>query len=89
MKYQLKDIPIKEVLVSQYHWTNINNDIQSGKLPYDFPNYFTYQILGKKYGSEKLVLKKMEQLAKDGYLEYGVSLRTSWLTDKAKELLKQ
>lgn len=78
MKYSLKDIPIKEVLEQQQKWWDSNMTI-----PY------TYEVLGEKYGSEKLVYRKMEQLAnhKNDYLDYGVSLRTTWLTDKAKTLL--
>ena len=69
---QLKDISIKEVLEQQQRWWEDKN------LPY------TYKVLGEKYGSEKLVFKKMEWLASKGYLEYGVSLRTAWLTEKGK-----
>jgi hypothetical protein len=75
MKYQLKDIPIREVLEQQRRWQ------KNKELPY------TYEVLGKKYGSEKLVFKKMEKLADEGYLEYGVSLRTAWLTEKGEDSL--
>lgn len=76
-KYSLKDIPIIEVLTQQQKWS------ESEDLP------FTYEVLGKKYGSEKLVYCKMRQLEKLGYLDYGVSLRTAWLTDKGKEFIKE
>lgn len=76
MKYSLKDIPTKEVLTQQQKWW------------YDKDLPFTYEALGDKYGSQKLIYRKMEKLADEGYLEYGVSLRTAWLTEKAKELLK-
>lgn len=72
---KLKDIPVEEVLIQQQKWWKNN------ELP------FTYEVLGEKYGSEKLVYKKMEKLAGLGYLEYGVSLRTAWLTEKGKELV--
>lgn len=75
MKFSLKDISIKEVLEQQQKWWN------NKELP------FTYEVLGEKYGSEKLVYKKMEQLDRLGYLDCGVSLRTAWLTEKAKEYL--
>lgn len=39
--------------------------------------------------SEKAVCKKMEDLATRGYIDYGVSARTGWLTDKGKEALVQ
>lgn len=90
-KYQLKDIPVGEVLLQQYKWS-INNRksggmIRPSEVDYikDFP--YTYEILGKKYGSEKLIFKLMEKLADLGYLEYGVSLRTAWLTDKGLMVL--
>ena len=72
---QLKDIPIKEILEQQQKWWN------NKSLPY------TYEVLGKKYGSEKLVYRKMEQLCEKEYLECGVSVRTAWLTEKGKKLL--
>lgn len=37
--------------------------------------------------SEKAVISKFEQLAGDYYIEYGVSARTGWLTDKGREAL--
>ena len=79
-KKQLKDIPIKEVLKQQQKWWEAN--LEKRNLP------FTYGVLGKKYGSEKLILRKMKQLVDKGYLEYGTSLRTAWLTDKGKNYLK-
>jgi hypothetical protein len=77
MAFQLKDIPDIEVLEYQQRWWEDNN------LPY------VYEELGKKYGSQKLVLKKMEKLVENKYLEYGVSLRTAWLTDKGKSLISK
>jgi hypothetical protein len=73
---QLKDILIKEVLEQQQKWWD-NKDLP-----------FTYEVLGKKYGSEKLIFRKMEQLEMEGYLEYGTSLRTAWLTDKGLAIIK-
>lgn len=37
--------------------------------------------------TEKVVLTKMEKLADRGYIEYGVSARTGWLTDKGRSAL--
>lgn len=39
--------------------------------------------------SEKAVNRKMEELSKRGYIEYGVSARTGWLTDKGKAALEK
>jgi hypothetical protein len=85
MKYQSKDIPIKEVLQLQQIWTENNHNYWHGKSNIKIP--YTYEILGIKYGSENLVFSKMEKLYRKGYLEYGTSLRTSWLTDKGREYL--
>lgn len=74
-KKQLKDISTREVLEQQQKWWD-NKDLP-----------FTYEVLSEKYGSEKLVFTKMEKLVDEGYLEYGTSLRTAWLTDKAKDFL--
>lgn len=38
--------------------------------------------------SEKAVCAKFDELARRGYIEYGVSARTGWLTDKGKEALR-
>ena len=37
---------------------------------------------------EKVALRATERAARRGLVEYGVSLRTGWLTDKGRELLK-
>lgn len=33
--------------------------------------------------------RAMERASDEGFIEYGVSLRTGWLTDKGKQLLKE
>lgn len=89
-KLSLKDIPAKDVLLQQQRWTE--NNKKCG-WPYyaDSPDYvkdfpFTYEAFPQ--WPEKLVFKKMEKLSDEGYLEYGVSLRTAWLTEKGKKYLK-
>lgn len=47
-----------------------------------------YNSLCTKY-SEKAVIKKMEQLANKGYINYGITARTGWLTDKGREVLRE
>lgn len=42
-----------------------------------------YVAMCSKY-SEKIVTRKMLELSRRGYIEYGVSVRTGWLTDKGK-----
>lgn len=72
---KLSDIPIEKILAYQQKWWD-NKD-----LPFCYEAFPEYP--------PKLVFKKMEQLADRDYLEYGISLRTAWLTDKGKEYLKQ
>lgn len=36
---------------------------------------------------EKVCYRAMERAERKGYIEYGVSLRSAWITDKGKELL--
>jgi hypothetical protein len=49
---------------------------------------FPYQTLAKKFScNEKLAYSACERAYDNGLIEYGVSLRTGWLTDKGKELL--
>ncbi len=38
--------------------------------------------------SEKAVIRKLEELADRGYVDYGVSPRVAWLTEKGEEALK-
>lgn len=38
--------------------------------------------------SEKAIICKMEDLADKGYIEYGVSARTGWLTPKGEQALR-
>jgi len=47
-----------------------------------------YEILQRVTGEvEKVCYKAMERAEKRGYIEYGVSLRTGWLTKEGLELL--
>ena len=54
--------------------------------PYNKP--FPYEIIAQKTGCvEKVAYCAMERADDRGYIDYGVSLRTGWLTEKGKELL--
>jgi hypothetical protein len=44
------------------------------------------EVLAKRY-PEKVVAARMQQLVDMGLLEYGVSLRTAWLSDAGKKRL--
>jgi len=51
---------------------------------YEWP----YEILERATGQpEKVCYRAMERAESRGYIEYGVSLRTGWLTEKGKELM--
>ena len=55
------------------------------KNPYEFP----YEILNRQTGQcVKVCYGAMERAEGRGYIEYGVSLRTGWLTEEGKKLLK-
>lgn len=48
-----------------------------------------YEALAEETGQpEKVCYRAMERADRRGYLEYGVSLRTSWLTEEGEQLLK-
>jgi len=51
---------------------------------------FPYEIIAQKTGcAEKVAYRAMERAVDSDYLDYGVSLRTAWLTEKGKEVLKE
>lgn len=46
------------------------------------------EILALKLNAPpKVVYRSMERVAAKGYVDYGVSLRTGWLTDKGKAII--
>lgn len=48
-----------------------------------------YEALAVETGQpEKVCYRAMERADRRGYLEYGVSLRTAWLTAKGEELVR-
>lgn len=52
-------------------------------------NVWAYTLLGIETGEpEKVCFRCMERVLEKDYIEYGVSLRTAWLTDKGKKLIK-
>ena len=53
-----------------------------------FQGYFPYEILSAKFNcDEKLAYSACERAERNGLIEYGVSLRTGWLTEKGEQLL--
>lgn len=44
-------------------------------------------VIHARWG-EKVVSRKLEELARRGYIEYGVSTRAGWLTEKGKTALR-
>jgi hypothetical protein len=49
---------------------------------------FPYDILMRRTGEPfKVCYRAMERANDRGYIEYGVSLRTGWLTEKGWELI--
>lgn len=49
---------------------------------------YAYQIIAKKRGcAEKVAYRAMERASDHGLINFGVSLRTGWLTDKGQILI--
>ncbi|MEM9354618.1 MAG: hypothetical protein AAGB04_00260 [Pseudomonadota bacterium] len=49
---------------------------------------FPYQILMRDTGQcQKVCYRAMERAANRGLIEYGVSLRSGWITDEGRKLL--
>ena len=49
---------------------------------------FPYETLAEQFDcDEKLAYSACERACKNGLIEYGVSLRTGWLTKKGEKLL--
>lgn len=44
-------------------------------------------LMGSLNAPEKVVYAAMERDSDNGYIEYGVSLRTGWLTEKGEQYL--
>lgn len=52
-------------------------------------NKFPYELLTEWTGQpEKVCISAMERAYDRGYIEYGVSLRSGWLSEKGLALLK-
>lgn len=49
---------------------------------------FPYEVLARKFNcDEKLAYSACKRAEENGLIEYGVSLRTGWLTEKGKQVL--
>jgi hypothetical protein len=75
--FQCKDIPDGEVLLAYERSSNEN-------APYPY-----IQLMEKYNCPFKVAYQKMQRLSDGNYVDYGVSLRCGWLTDKGKEALKK
>lgn len=53
---------------------------------YEFPYVILMRLTGE---CEKVCYRAMERAAARDLVEYGVSLRTGWLTEKGKELASE
>lgn len=51
-----------------------------------WPDWFLHDWTGQP---EKVCIKATEKADRDGYIDYGVSLRSGWLTNKGIDLLVQ
>lgn len=77
-KWQRKDITTEQVLwACEYRDLNKHKEI-----------LFLTDLLCEATGApEKVVVRALERENRNGMIEYGVSLRTAWMTDKGKEYM--
>jgi hypothetical protein len=73
----MKDIPDKMVLLA---YKMFEEDRMNGKFPYDY----LMEISNQPF---KVCYKCMERASDRDLIDYGVSLRTGWITEKGQELL--
>jgi len=73
----MKDVPDSLVCCAVQQFLDNN---RSGSWPYELLAQWTGQ-------PEKVCYRAMERAATHGLIEWGVSLRTGWLTDKGKSLI--
>lgn len=57
------------------------DDAEKDFFPYDLLTYMTGEC-------EKVCIRAMERACRHELIEYGVSLRTGWLTQKGKDLIR-
>lgn len=77
----MKDISDKQVCEAY-----VESKRQREEIPYWYEH--PYSILMRTTGQcEKVCYRAMERACDRGFIEYGVSLRTGWLTDEGKKLL--
>ena len=78
----VKDITDKEVCAAYREYRdNIDESFEHKDWPYEI----LMRITGQPF---KVCYRAMERAERHGLIEYGVSLRTGWLTEKGKELLR-
>jgi len=78
-----KDITDKEVCLA-YKVAELQRG-EDWENDYEFPYIILQRMTGQPF---KVCYRAMERAADRDYIEYGVSLRTGWLTGKGKALLE-
>lgn len=80
----MKDISDKQVCEAYSNRISIRNET-----PIEVSIRWPYEILQEMTGQlEKVCYRAMQRACDRGYINYGVSLRTGWLTEKGIALLK-
>ena len=77
-----KDITDKQVCEAYAQYDKL---CTLNALNIEYPNEILHRITGQV---EKVCYRAMERAHERGLIDFGVSLRTGWLTEKGKELLK-
>lgn len=84
MSPRTKDVT-DEMVCRAYERAESQRGSGPGWKDYDYP----YITLARETGAcFKVCYAAMERACKRNLIEYGVSLRTGWLTDKGRELIK-
>lgn len=85
-----KDITDKQVCEAYAEIKKQTDDLMSRRALLIEKHDWPYDLLMKMTGQpEKVCYRAMERAEERGLIEYGVSLRSGWLTEKGKELLRE
>ena len=83
----MKDISDRQVCAAILAYKIRRADVRRDKTSEIVP--FPYELLSAATGQpEKVCFRAMERACNRGLIEYGVSLRTGWLTEDGEALLR-
>ena len=77
-----KDVPDRLVCLAYLEYRGMYLRGENAKWPYEFLSKWTGE-------PNKVCYRAMERACDRGYIEYGVSLRSGWVTKKGLELVAE